>query len=128
MSGKPISGQKAIGLNELGWRCVHDSHYSPELNADALPLFRLYPKLFQRHGSSIWSTAPGLSALAAFRAIVNADATPREAAAAIGATFSEVALIALSDTADPDTVARAIRTASEPELQSIRDALAYTKE
>jgi hypothetical protein len=128
MSNKPIDGQKAIGLNELGWRCVHDTHYSPALNSDALPLFKLFPKLYQKHGSSTWCTAPGLAALSAFRSMVNDNASPRQAAAAIGATFSEVALIALADGAEPNEAANMIRTASQPELQSILDALAYIKE
>lgn len=87
-------------LNELGWRCVHDSHYAPTLNEDAVPLFKLYPKLYQRHGPGTWCTSPGLAALAAFRKLVDDDRSPRDAAAAIGMCFSEPALISLCDTND----------------------------
>lgn len=127
MSPKEPSVEKTTNLFNLGWRCVFDSHYSPDMNADAIPLFDLYPRLFQRHGRTIWCTAPGLAVLAAFRDMVSDRATPRQAAAAIGSVYSDNALVALIDALGTDDAAVAIRTTSEPELQSILGALAFAQ-
>lgn len=114
------TGQRAIDLNELGWRCVHDSHYAPALNSDAGPLFALYPKLYQRHGPGIWATAPGLAALAAYRKLVDADTPPREAAAAIGTCFTDAALIALCDANETNQAADVILTAAKEEYERMQ--------
>jgi len=118
------TGQRAIDLNELGWRCVHDSHYAPALNSDAGPLFALYPKLYQRHGPGIWATAPGLAALAAYRKLVDADTPPREAAAAIGTCFTDAALIALCDANETNQAADVILTAAKEELDTMNKTTA----
>lgn len=115
MSSK-TTGQRAVDLNELGWRCVHDSHYAPALNSDAGPLFRLYPKLYQRHGPGIWCTAPGLAALAAFRKLLNAEVHARDAAAAIGSCFTDAALIALCDANETNRAAAIVLDAARDEL------------
>lgn len=115
MSSK-TTGQRAIDLNELGWRCVHDSHYAPALNSDAGPLFRLYPKLYQRHGPGIWCTAPGLAALAAYRKLLNAEVHVRDAAAAIGSCFTDAALIALCDANEANQAATIVLDAAREEL------------
>ncbi len=115
MSSK-TTGQRAIDLNELGWRCVHDSHYAPALNSDAGPLFRLYPKLYQRHGPGIWCTAPGLAALAAYRKLLNAEVHVRDAAAAIGSCFTDAALIALCDANETNQAATIVLDAAREEL------------
>ena len=118
MSSK-TTGQRAIDLNELGWRCVHDSHYAPALNSDAGPLFRLYPRLYQRHGPGIWCTAPGLAALAAYRKLLNAEVHVRDAAAAIGSCFTDAALIALCDANETNQAAAIILSAAREELNTM---------
>lgn len=118
MSSK-TTGQRAIDLNELGWRCVHDSHYAPALNSDAGPLFKLYPKLYQRHGPGIWCTAPGLAALSAYRKLLNAEVHVRDAAAAIGSCFTDAALIALCDANETNQAAAIILAAAREELDKM---------
>jgi hypothetical protein len=121
------TGQRAIDLNELGWRCVHDSHYAPALNSDAGPLFKLYPRLYQRHGPGIWCTAPGLAALAAYRKLLDAEAHVRDAAAAIASCFTDAALIALCDANETNQAAAIILAAAREEL-NIMTQLLTTRE
>lgn len=127
MSDK-TTGQHAISLHELGWRCVHDSHYTPEMNSDAGPLFLLYPKLFQRHGAGIWCTGPGLAALAAFRRLVEDRVSPRDAAAAIGASFSDTSLTALDDASGTAKAAETIFNHSRSEYEAMRDPIGYWRD
>ena len=128
MSSK-TTGPRAIGLHELGWRCVHDSHYAPEMNSDAGPLFLLYPSLYQRHGTGIWCKTPGLAALWAWRELVSisARATPRDAAAAIGACFTDTALVALCDVSDADHAGRTVLQAAREEYEAMRDPIRYER-
>jgi len=121
------TGQRAIDLNELGWRCVHDSHYAPALNSDAGPLFKLYPRLYQRHGPGIWCTAPGLAALAAYRKLLDAEAHVRDAASAIASCFTDAALIALCDANETNQAAAIILAAAREEL-NIMTQLLTTRE
>lgn len=84
-------------LGERGFHCVYDGEYGPEMNADAAPLFTLYPRLLQRHGNGIWCTAPGLTLLAAFRIARDHGCSPRPTAARIASAFSDAAAIAMTD-------------------------------
>lgn len=83
-------------LIERGFTLVYDKEYGPYVNEDAEPLFRLYPRLMQRHNRGVWCTAPGMALIRAFRDARHADYEPREIAARIASRFSDAAVVALT--------------------------------
>lgn len=111
-------------LGERGWTCVYDSEYGPDMNTDAAPLFALYPRLMQRHGSGIWCAKPGLALIAAFRDAVRLGCEARPIAARIAALFSDNAIIALTDALGRDGAAHHIFAAARDGAEEL-NPLAY---
>ena len=111
-------------LGERGFTCVYDSEYGPDVNADAAPLFALYPRLMQRHGTGIWCTSPGLALIAVFRDARRLGCEARPAAARIAALFSDAAIIALTDALGRDGAAHHIFAAARDNADEL-NPLAY---
>lgn len=89
-----------------GFTLVYDKEYGPYVNEDAEPLFKLYPRLMQRHNRGTWCTAPGMALIRAFRDARRADYEPREIAARIAARFSDAAIVALTVALGAEEAAR----------------------
>lgn len=106
-------------LAERGFHCIYDSEYGPHMNADALCLFNLYPRLMQKHGSGIWCTAPGRALIVAFGIVSDEWNDPLAIATRIAESWSDIAVIALADAVGIDAASRAI---AERVIADIRGA------
>lgn len=96
---------------ERGFTLIYDKEYGPYVNEDAEPLFKLYPRLMQRHNRGVWCTAPGMALIRTFRDARRGDYEPREIAARIAERFSDAAVIALAEALGIEEAARQILTA-----------------
>lgn len=92
-------------LVERGFHCVYDGEYGPLENADAIPLFALYPRLMQKHDTGIWCTAPGLVLITAFRATADSWNDPRAIAAHIASEWDDRGIIALTESVGAEMAA-----------------------
>lgn len=93
-------------LIERGFTPVYDKEYGSYINEDAEPLFRLYPRLMQRHNRGIWCTAPGMALIRAFRDARRADYESKEISSRIAARFSDASVVALTVALGADEAAR----------------------
>ena len=106
----PKARARSRELAELGWRCVFDSWYMPYLNKDAEALFSAFPNLFEWSGTAVWCQQPGLAVLAAFRMVrLDKDRPPSIVVSRLmSESFSESAIVALTDASGADKAAEAI--------------------